>query len=210
MQKFGQHAGFAVPLDRVNVDTDQIIPKQFLKSIKRTGFGDFLFDAWRFNDAGDLGMTPNERDINRAFVLNEPKYQGATILIAGENFGCGSSREHAVWALQEYGFAVVIAPSFADIFYGNCFKNGLLPVVLKGKEIELLIEYAKSITDISIDLAAQTVDAAGMRFQFDIAPGLKQKMLDGMDDITATLAERSLIEAFETIHRERQPWLFRS
>ncbi len=210
MQKFGQHAGFAVPLDRVNVDTDQIIPKQFLKSIKRTGFGDFLFDAWRFNDAGDLGMTPNERDINRAFVLNEPKYQGATILIAGENFGCGSSREHAVWALQEYGFAVVIAPSFADIFYGNCFKNGLLPIVLKGKEIELLIEYAKSITDISIDLAAQTVDAAGMRFQFDIAPGLKQKMLDGMDDITATLAERSLIEAFETIHRERQPWLFRS
>ena len=210
MQKFRQHAGYAVPLDRVNVDTDQIIPKQFLKSIKRTGFGDFLFDAWRFNDAGDLGMTPNERDINRAFVLNEPKYQGATILIAGENFGCGSSREHAVWALQEYGFAVVIAPSFADIFYGNCFKNGLLPVVLKGKEIELLIEYAKSITDISIDLAAQTVDAAGMRFHFDIAPGLKQKMLNGMDDITATLAERSLIEAFETIHRERQPWLFRS
>ncbi len=210
MQKFGQHAGYAVPLGRVNVDTDQIIPKQFLKSIKRTGFGDFLFDAWRFNDAGDLGMTPNERDINRAFVLNEPKYQGATILIAGENFGCGSSREHAVWALQEYGFAVVIAPSFADIFYGNCFKNGLLPVVLKGKEIELLIEYAKSITDISIDLAAQTVDAAGMRFHFDIAPGLKQKMLNGMDDITATLAERSLIEAFEMIHRERQPWLFRS
>ena len=210
MQKFRQHAGYAVPLGRVNVDTDQIIPKQFLKSIKRTGFGDFLFDAWRFNDAGDLGMTPNERDINRAFVLNEPKYQGATILIAGENFGCGSSREHAVWALQEYGFAVVIAPSFADIFYGNCFKNGLLPVVLKGKEIELLIEYAKSITDISIDLAAQTVDAAGMRFHFDIAPGLKQKMLNGMDDITATLAERSLIEAFETIHRERQPWLFRS
>ncbi len=210
MDPFIKHTGIVVPMDRVNVDTDQIIPKQFLKSIKRTGFGDFLFDAWRFNDAGDLGMTPNERDINHAFVLNEPKYQGATILIAGENFGCGSSREHAVWALQEYGFAVVIAPSFADIFYGNCFKNALLPIVLKEKEIELLIEYAKDITDISIDLSAQTVDAAGKRFHFDIAPGLKQKMLDGMDDITATLADRGLIEAFETTHRERQPWLFRS
>ena len=209
MQAFIHHTGTAAPLERVNVDTDQIIPKQFLKSIKRTGFGDYLFDAWRFNDAGDLGMTPNERDINRDFVLNQPEYQGASILIAGENFGCGSSREHAVWALQEYGFAAVIAPSFADIFYGNCFKNGLLPIVLKADMVEKLNQAAKQGAEISIDLKAQTVTLAEDVYTFEIAAGLKEKMLQGLDDIAASLAERGKIEAFEEKHRSTQPWLFK-
>ena len=209
MQAFIHHTGTAAPLERVNVDTDQIIPKQFLKSIKRTGFGDYLFDAWRFNDAGDLGMTPNERDINRDFVLNQPEYQGASILIAGENFGCGSSREHAVWALQEYGFAAVIAPSFADIFYGNCFKNGLLPIVLKADMVEKLNQAAKQGAEISIDLKAQTVTLAEDVYTFEIAAGLKEKMLQGLDDIAASLAERGKIEAFEEKHRSNQPWLFK-
>lgn len=209
MQAFVEHTGTAVPLERVNVDTDQIIPKQFLKSIKRTGFGDYLFDAWRFNDAGDLGMTPNERDINHEFVLNRPQYQGASILIAGENFGCGSSREHAVWALQEFGFAAVIAPSFADIFYGNCFKNGLLPIVLKGNEVDALNDAAKQGTQISIDLQAQTVVVENTTFRFEIASGLKEKMLQGLDDIAASLAEREKITEFEAKHRSAQPWLFR-
>ena len=193
--------GKAIVLRGNDIDTDRIIPARYLRAISFEGLERYLFEDDRAQvEARSAEVHP----------FSDSRYLGSTVLFVGRNFGCGSSREHAVWALQEYGFAVVIAPSFADIFYGNCFKNGLLPIVLKGKEIELLIEYAKSITDISIDLAAQTVDAAGMRFQFDIAPGLKQKMLDGMDDITATLAERSLIEAFETIHRERQPWLFRS
>lgn len=209
MQSFSEHTGAAAPLERVNVDTDQIIPKQFLKSIKRTGFGDYLFDAWRFNDAGQLGMTPNERSLNHEFVLNQPKYQGASILLAGENFGCGSSREHAVWALQEYGFAAVIAPSFADIFYGNCFKNGLLPIVLKGEELDVLNQAAKDGLPISIDLTAQSVTVGEDSFHFDIAPGLKEKMLKGMDDIALTLAERDRISEFEVAHRARQPWLFK-
>lgn len=209
MQSFSEHTGAAAPLERVNVDTDQIIPKQFLKSIKRTGFGDYLFDAWRFNDAGQLGMTPNERSLNHEFVLNQPKYQGASILLAGENFGCGSSREHAVWALQEYGFAAVIAPSFADIFYGNCFKNGLLPIVLKGEELDVLNQAAKDGLPISIDLTAQSVTVGEDSFHFDIAAGLKEKMLKGMDDIALTLAERDRISEFEVAHRARQPWLFK-
>lgn len=208
MQSFSAHKGAAAPLERVNVDTDQIIPKQFLKSIKRTGFGDYLFDAWRFNDAGELGMTPNERAINHEFVLNRPQYQGASILLAGENFGCGSSREHAVWALQEYGFAAVIAPSFADIFYGNCFKNGLLPIVLKTEEVEVLNQAAKDGLPIAIDLPAQSVSVGDDNFRFEIAAGLKEKMLNGMDDIALTLAERDKIVEFEGAHRLRQPWLF--
>ena len=209
MQAFIHHTGTAAPLERVNVDTDQIIPKQFLKSIKRIGFGDYLFDAWRFNDAGDLGMTPNERDINRDFVLNQPEYQGASILIAGENFGCGSSREHAVWALQEYGFAAVIAPSFADIFYGNCFKNGLLPIVLEKEIVDELFVAAQTGLTLAVDLEAQTVSAGdGVTHRFEIDAGLREKMLAGLDDIALTLNERGLIEAFEAKHREAQPWLF--
>lgn len=208
MQAFTTHIGQGVPLDRVNVDTDQIIPKQYLKSIKRTGFGDYLFDAWRFEDEGDIGMTPNERQINHGFVLNKAEYQGATILMARDNFGCGSSREHAVWALMEFGFRAVIAPSFADIFYGNCFKNGLLPIVLKDKEVEHLFDVVASHGDIEIDLAEQRVVADGATYVFDIAPGLKEKMLNGLDDIALSLAQRETIEAFEAEHKVRQPWLF--
>ncbi len=209
MQAFTVHTGTAVPLDRVNVDTDQIIPKQYLKSIKRTGFGDYLFDGWRFLDEGDIGMTPNERSINREFVLNQSDYQGASVLLARDNFGCGSSREHAVWALLEYGFRAVIAPSFADIFYGNCFKNGLLPIVLDKKSIEELFSNAESGGTLNIDLEAQQVRAAnGSTYNFDIDGALKQKMLLGMDDISMTLAERAMIETFEARHRQAQPWLF--
>ena len=208
MRAFTQHTGQAAPLDRANVDTDQIIPKQYLKSIKRTGFGDYLFDGWRFLDEGDIGMTPNEREINHDFVLNNAKYQGTSILLAKDNFGCGSSREHAVWALLEYGFHAVIAPTFADIFYSNCFKNGLLPIVLKEKEVDELFAVAESGQQISIDLESQTVQTADLRFQFEIDPGLKEKMLGGMDDIALTLAEQGLIQAFEAQHKENQPWLF--
>ena len=194
MQAFTTHAGAVVPLDRVNVDTDQIIPKQYLKSIKRTGFGDYLFDGWRFNDE---------------VVLNRPEFQGASVLLARDNFGCGSSREHAVWALQEFGFRVVIAPSYADIFYGNCFKNGLLPVVLNEEAIDDLFASAGPNVNLSIDLTAQTVTTAqGEVHNFEIAPGLKEKMLSGMDDIAMTLAERGMIETYESRHRAAQPWLF--
>ena len=209
MQAFTTHKGLVAPLDRVNVDTDQIIPKQYLKSIKRTGFGDYLFDAWRFLDEGDIGMTPNERQINHEFSLNLPAYQGASVLLARDNFGCGSSREHAVWALQEFGFRAVIAPSFADIFYGNCFKNGLLPIVLEEKTVSKLFEQGAHGLTLSIDLEAQTVVTAdGESYAFDIDPGLKAKLLSGMDDIAMSLAERELIERFEARHREAQPWLF--
>ena len=209
MQAFTKHTGTVAPLERVNVDTDQIIPKQFLKSIKRTGFGDYLFDGWRFVDEGDLGMTPNERQLNHDFVLNQPAYQGASILLARDNFGCGSSREHAVWALQEFGFCVVLAPSFADIFYGNCFKNGLLPVVLNEREIDQLFHVCGQGYSLTVDLERQQVEtSAGAIFNFQIDQGLKEKMLKGLDDISMTLAERALIESFEAKHRQSQPWLF--
>ena len=208
MRAFTQHSGQAAPLDRANVDTDQIIPKQYLKSIKRTGFVDYLFDGWRFNDEGDIGMTPNERKINHQFVLNAPQYQGASILLAKDNFGCGSSREHAVWALLEYGFHAVIAPTFADIFYSNCFKNGLLPIVLEEEIVDRMFELAERGEQIDIDLATQTVSAAGQTHAFDIDAGLKQKMLTGMDDIALTLSEAEMIGQFESKHRDRQPWLF--
>lgn len=209
MQAFIHHTGAVAPLDRVNVDTDQIIPKQYLKSIKRTGFGDYLFDSWRFLDEGEIGMTPNERSINHEFVLNHAEYQGASVLLARDNFGCGSSREHAVWALQEFGFRAVIAPSFADIFYGNCFKNGLLPIVLPKEIIEVFFSDAKSGLELTVDLPQQQVTAPdGSLHSFDIDPALKEKMLQGMDDIAMTLAERNLIEEFETNYRQAYPWLF--
>ena len=209
MQIFDQHTGSVAPLDRVNVDTDQIIPKQYLKSIKRTGFGDYLFDSWRFLDEGEIGMTPNERSINHEFILNHAEYQGASVLLAQDNFGCGSSREHAVWALQEFGFRVVIAPSFADIFYGNCFKNGLLPIVLPKEIIQQFFVNAISGLELSIALREQQVRAPdGSLYDFEIDAALKEKMLNGMDDIAMTLAERGLIEEFEVSYRQAQPWLF--
>lgn len=209
MDAFVQLDGLVAPLDRANVDTDQIIPKQYLKSIKRTGFGDYLFDAWRFLDQGTMGMTPNERQINREFSLNLPEYQGAAILIARDNFGCGSSREHAVWALKEFGFRAVIAPSFADIFFGNCFKNGVLPITLPADVVSSLFERVAAGLTLSIDLRTQTVTDGDQSYDFEIDSALKEKMLNGMDDIDLTLAEADLIRDFETGHRQRQPWLFR-
>ena len=209
MDAFTQLVGLVAPLDRANVDTDQIIPKQYLKSIKRTGFGDYLFDAWRFLDQGTIGMTPNERRLNREFSLNLPEYQGASILIARDNFGCGSSREHAVWALKEFGFRAVIAPSFADIFFGNCFKNGVLPIILSADVLDGFFERVASGLQLTIDLQAQTVTDGEQVHGFDIDSALKEKMLKGMDDIDLTLAEAQLIRDFEVGHRQRQPWLFR-
>ena len=209
MDAFTQLEGMTAPLDRANVDTDQIIPKQYLKSIKRTGFGDYLFDAWRFLDQGTMGMTPNERQINHEFVLNLPQYQGAPILLARDNFGCGSSREHAVWALKEFGFRAVIAPSFADIFFGNCFKNGVLPIVLEVKIVEELIAKSDGESTLHIDLESQVVTDGERTYNFEIDSALKQKMLNGMDDIAMTLAEVELIKTFEAKHKASQPWLFR-
>jgi 3-isopropylmalate/(R)-2-methylmalate dehydratase small subunit len=212
MKPFTKVSGLAAPLRRANVDTDQIIPKQYLKSIRRTGFGDHLFDAWRFEDEGDIGVTPNERRINKSFVLNQPRYQGAEILIAGRNFGCGSSREHAVWALDEFGFRCVIASSFADIFFSNCFKNGMLPIVLEEQVVEELLALAESDAGLSlaIDLPAQRVTVGGGRsYGFDIDPHRKRMLVEGLDDIGLTLAEADSIRAFEQTHRERMPWLFR-
>ena len=209
MDAFTTLNGLVAPLDRANVDTDQIIPKQYLKSIKRTGFGDYLFDAWRFLDQGTMGMTPNERQINREFSLNLPVYQGASILIARDNFGCGSSREHAVWALKEFGFRAVLAPSFADIFFGNCFKNGVLPIALPEEIIDDLFKRVTTGLTLSIDLRTQTLMDGEHVHNFEIDPALKEKMLTGMDDIDLTLAEAELIRNFEAGHRQRQPWLFR-
>jgi 3-isopropylmalate/(R)-2-methylmalate dehydratase small subunit len=211
MKAFTIETGTVLPLDRVNVDTDQIIPKQFLKSIRRTGFGDNLFDAWRFLDEGDIGMTPNERQINHEFILNDPRYQGARFLLARENFGCGSSREHAVWALMEYGFRAVIAPSFADIFHSNCYKNGLLPIVLEEKIVNELFELCsgEQAASMRINLPEEQIelpDGRNIRFAVDVTR--KTSLVKGLDDIGLTLAHQGEIEAFEAKHGERMPWLF--
>ena len=213
MKPFTTMTGTVVPLDRANVDTDQIIPKQFLKSIRRTGFGENLFDAWRFEDEGSMGRTPNERTINRSFVLNQPRYQGATVLLARANFGCGSSREHAVWALEEYGIRCVIAPSFADIFFNNCFKNGVLPIVLNEKMIDELFEQVAQTEGlaVTVDLPSQTVVLpSGVRLEFAIEPHRKHCLLNGLDDIGLTLQAEAAIRSFETKHRLSRPWLFKA
>jgi len=211
MKPFTTLTGTVAPLDRANVDTDQIIPKQFLKSIRRTGFGENLFDAWRYLEEGAMGMTPNERQLNREFVLNQPRYQGATILLARENFGCGSSREHAVWALEEYGFRCVIAPSFADIFFNNCFKNGVLPIVL---DKEIVDDLFRRVMDepgytLTVDLPQQLIRGAdGRQVGFDVDAHRKHCLIHGLDDIGLTLGDADAIRGFEAMHRSRQPWLF--
>ena len=211
MQRFVSHTGVVVPLDRANVDTDQIIPKQFLKSIRRTGFGDNLFDAWRYLDEGDIGMNANERRINHDFVLNLPRYADGSILLARGNFGCGSSREHAVWALSEYGFKCVIAPSFADIFFTNSLKNGLLLVVLPEADIDALFKAVAATTgfSLSVDLTAQSIRGDGYRTTFEIEPARKRQLDEGLDDIGLTLNHADAIRVFEAAHRGRQPWVFR-
>ena len=211
MKAFTTHTGLVAPLDRANVDTDQIIPKQFLKSIKRSGFGPNLFDKWRYLDVGEPGQDHSVRPLNPGFVLNASRYQGASVLLARENFGCGSSREHAPWALEEYGFRAIIAPSFADIFHNNSFKNGLLPIVLAGDDVDALFAQCEA-TDgysLSVDLDAQTVTRPdGVQYTFDVDAFRKHCLLHGLDDIGLTLQEGDAIRAFEARHRAAQPWLF--
>lgn len=212
MEAFKKMTGLVVPLDRSNVDTDAIIPKQFLKSIKRTGFGPNLFDDWRYLDHGEPGQDCSQRPLNRDFVLNQPRYQGASILLARKNFGCGSSREHAPWALLDYGFRVVIAPSFADIFFNNCFKNGILPIVLEEQKVEQLFREvdAREGYRLTVDLEAQTVTTpAGESFAFEVDPFRKRCLLEGLDDIGLTLEHADDIRAYEQRRQQQAPWLFR-
>jgi 3-isopropylmalate/(R)-2-methylmalate dehydratase small subunit len=210
MQAFTQVTGLVAPLDRANVDTDAIIPKQYLKSIKRSGFGPFLFDDWRYLDPGDLDIDPATRRVNPQFVLNQPRYQGASILLARENFGCGSSREHAVWALSDYGFRAVIATSFADIFFNNSFKTGFLPIALQPAELDAL--FAEAGTEgyrLTVDLPAQTVTTPGGRaFRFDIDPFRKDCLVRGLDEIGLTLHQSEAIRAYEARRKAEAPWLF--
>ena len=211
MDKFTVHKGLAAPLDRENVDTDAVIPKQFLKSIKRTGFGENLFDAWRYQDIGEPGMDNAKRVLNPDFVLNHPRYKGASILVAGKNFGCGSSREHAPWALQQYGFRAVIAPSFADIFFNNSYKNGFLPVVLDESQVRRLIDEINGFVgyQLEIDLLRQVVTTPGGDvMNFDITPHRKYCLTNGFDDISLTLRHADKIRAFEAQRRARHPYYF--
>jgi len=210
MQPFTLHQGLVAPLDRQNVDTDAIIPKQFLKSIKRTGFGPNLFDEWRYLDHGEPGMDHARRPLNPDFVLNQKRYQGASILLARRNFGCGSSREHAPWALSQYGFRSLIAPSFADIFYNNSFKNGLLPIVLSEFEVSRLFDEVNAFPgyQLSIDLEQQVVISPdGRRMDFEVEPLRKRCLLGGLDDIDLTLSHAEKIRAYEAERLARQPWL---
>jgi len=211
MEAFTILNGVVAPLDRANVDTDAIIPKQFLKSIRRTGYGPYLFDEWRYMDHGEPGMDCSTRPRNADFMLNQPRYAQASILLARENFGCGSSREHAPWALLGYGFRCVIAPSFADIFYNNCFKNGMLPVVLEDKEVDKLFaecEVTPAYT-LNIDLQAQTVATpTGGVFTFEVDTFRKHCLLEGLDEIALTLKESDAIRDYEVRRRREAPWLF--
>ena len=211
MNKFTLLDGLVAPLDRANVDTDAIIPKQFLKSIKRSGFGPNLFDEWRYLDHGESGMDNSKRPLNPDFVLNQPRYQGASILLARKNFGCGSSREHAPWALEQFGFRAVIAPSFADIFFNNCYKNGLLPIKLTEGEVDQLFNEVKAFPGyrLIVNLEQQTVSTANGSsvFSFDIDAFRKFCMINGLDDIGLTLQKADKIRAFEERHLAAQPWL---
>ncbi len=212
MQQFVKETGLVVPLDRSNVDTDQIIPKQYLKSIKRSGFGVNLFDDWRYMEPGEPGMDHAARPLNPDFVLNDPRYAGASILLARDNFGCGSSREHAPWAILEYGFKAVIAPSYADIFFNNSFKNGLLPVILAESKVDALFALATGNhpVEITIDLQSQTVAGPnGFDASFDIDPFRKTCLLEGLDEIGLSLKDAEAIEEYEAKRALDAPWLFR-
>lgn len=210
MQKFTLHTGIVAPMDRENVDTDAIIPKQFLKSIRKTGFGPHLFDADRYLDTGFPGMDLSTRKSNSDFVLNQPRYKGASILLARKNFGCGSSREHAPWAIDQYGFRCVIAPSFADIFFNNCFKNGLLPIVLPEAVVTQLFNEVAAFVgyQLTLDLARQViVKAQGEEIPFEVQAFRKYCLLNGLDDIGLTLRHADKIKAFEAERLATKPWL---
>ena len=210
MEKFIKLTGIVLPLDRANVDTDAIIPKQFLKSIKRSGFGPNLFDQWRYLDHGEPGMDNSKRQLNPDFILNEARYQGASILLARDNFGCGSSREHAPWALLDYGLRVIIAPSFADIFYNNCFKNGILPIKLPGQEVQKLFQQSlETGYQLEIDLQQQLIVLpGGKKISFDIDGFRKHCLLNGLDDIGLTLEHVKQIKEYENKRSKQTPWLF--
>ena len=204
MKQFTILSSIATPLDRTNIDTDAIIPKQFLRSIKRSGFGPNLFDAWRYLDHGEVGMDNSKRPLNPDFVLNNTKYSESQILLTRSNFGCGSSREHAPWALEDYGFRAIIAPSFADIFYNNCFKNGLLPITLSTDIVDILFEYQD---EIEINLEKQSVKADNKTYHFDVDPERKRRLINGLDDIGLTLQYKDQIHSFEAQHFKKYPWL---
>jgi 3-isopropylmalate/(R)-2-methylmalate dehydratase small subunit len=211
MDKFTQLNGLVLPLDRANVDTDAIIPKQFLKSIKRSGFGVNLFDDWRYLDTGEPGMDNSKRPVNEDFVLNKPRYQDAQILLARKNFGCGSSREHAPWALLDYGFRVVIAPSYADIFFNNCFKNGILPIILDEQTVDKLFKEVEATEGyrLTVDLDAQTITTpSGESIAFEVDAFRKHCLLNGLDDIGLTLQHTDDIKAYEEHRKQEAPWLF--
>jgi len=210
MEPFRIHSGLVAPMDRENVDTDAIIPKQFLKSIKRSGFGPNLFDAWRYLDPGEPGQDPASRRPNPDFVLNQPRFQGASVLLARKNFGCGSSREHAPWALQQYGFRALIAPSYADIFFNNCFKNGVLPIVLPDHQVAKLFDEVAAFVGyrLTIDLERQVVIVpGGAEIGFEVEPFRKYCLLGGYDDVALTLRHADKIRAFEAERLLKQPWL---
>ncbi|KPF50548.1 3-isopropylmalate dehydratase [beta proteobacterium AAP51] len=210
MDAFTLHTGLVAPMDRANVDTDAIIPKQFLKSIARSGFGPNLFDEWRYLDPGEPGQDPASRKPNPDFVLNQPRYAGASVLLARQNFGCGSSREHAPWALQQYGFRTILAPSFADIFFNNCFKNGLLPIVLSEAQMDRLFDEAAAFPgyQLTIDLPRQVVvKPDGSELPFEVQAFRKYCLINGFDDIGLTLRHQDKIKAFEAERLARMPWL---
>ena len=211
MKAFTHINGLVAPIDRANIDTDAIIPKQFLKSIKRSGFGPYLFDEWRYLDHGEPGMDCTNRPLNHDFVLNQARYKGAQIMLARENFGCGSSREHAPWAIEDFGFSVIIAPSFADIFFNNCYKNGMLPIVASHAIVDKLFKACEANVgySLSVDLSSQTVILpSGETFTFEIHPTSKHNLLNGLDEIGLTLQHEAEIKTFEVKHKQSQPWLF--
>jgi 3-isopropylmalate/(R)-2-methylmalate dehydratase small subunit len=209
MRAFTKITALVAPMDRANVDTDAIIPKQFLKSIRRAGFGPYLFDEWRYLDHGEPDMDCTNRPVNKDFVLNKPEYKGAEILLTRENFGCGSSREHAPWALEDFGFRAIIAPSFADIFYNNCFKNGLLPIVLDADVVESLFKELVTGYQLTIDLETQKITTpSGREISFDVDETRKYRLLNGLDDIALTLQYADKIKAYEAERAKRAPWLF--
>ncbi len=209
MKAFTKLTALVMPLDRANIDTDAIIPKQFLKSIRRAGFGPYLFDEWRYMDRGEPEMDCSNRPLNPDFVLNQPQFKGAEILLTRENFGCGSSREHAPWALEDYGFRAIIAPSFADIFYNNCFKNGILPIELDTDVVDGLFNEMRDGYQLSIDLETQSITTpSGQVIKFDVDENRKFRLLNGLDDIALTLQQADKIRDYEAERAKRAPWLF--
>ena len=201
--------GIVASIDRDNIDTDQIIPTEYLKSIKKFGFGEYLFDGWRFHDQGKLGMSIDQRDLNHDFILNKETYANSSVLLTRDNFGCGSSREHAVWALRDFGIKAVIASSFGDIFYNNCFKNGVLPIVLNKDQIQdLFLQYENSGSDMTINLETKLIDTGNNQISFDVDDNLLERIIYGLDDVDITLKHKDLIKRFEEKRMKEKPWIF--